>query len=153
MSLSPQQNAKYRPVVKEAWLRHAVRNDVDRKDKGAYEKWYRNQLVHESGLGIYSTKEINTADEFGKVLLHFAVLANDQHWIDRLSSDEERRALWLLDKSMANAEVGWPYVEGIARKMGFDTNIQELPAEHILKINTAVYLYYKRKQKKALANA
>jgi len=142
--LTRKQNGIYRPLVKRAYRAYC--------DKGgclSYEEWYRRQLI-ESELGICTTKQIKEAHEFDILCLHFAVLLNDQTEIDYWSRAVERRALWMLKETMKKADVGWPYVKGIARNMNFgDREIRDMPAKLILKLNSAVYLHMKRKEKHA----
>jgi len=144
--LDRRQQGVYRPLVAQAWQVFCRRNAGTVSDKVAKDAWYRKELVNE--LGVYTTKQIGSPEEFDSLMLHFATIADNEYWIDRASRGAEGRALWLLKKTMGNAGVDWPYVYGIARNMGYDKVVEELPAEAVLKINTAVYIYMKRQQKK-----
>ncbi len=144
--LTGKQQAIYRPLVDRAWSAFCKR-DIMGYVMGR-DAWYRKVLVQE--LGIYSTKEIpgNDGQKFDALCLVFATITGDQKEIEYWSSAAERRALWMLRQTMQNAGVDEPYVRGIARNMGMgDRPIQDLPAELILKINTAVFIYMKRRQK------
>ena len=141
--LTRRQNAVYRPLVAEAWQAYCSRHGGDVGDSRAKDAWYREQLV--DALGIYTTKQVRDADEFDRLLLHFATIAGNDEWIDRASRGPERRALWRLRKTMKNAGEPLSYVYGIARHMGYDLALEELPAEAVLKINTALYKHWKRK--------
>lgn len=136
MSLSRSQNAIYRPLVKTAY-----RVYLEKGGTLKFDPWYRHELV--TAAGIYTTKQIQGAEDFDALCLHFATLTNDQEQIDYWSRAPERRALWRLDQTMAKAGVGWAYVEAIAQKR-FDRPIAELPAELILKINVMIYKHWKR---------
>ena len=148
--LTKKQNAIYRPLVKRAWRVFCDRTGKDTNDRGARESWYRRELVS-SLLGIYTTKQVQTGAEFDAICLHFATLAGDPEAIDYWTRADERRALWRLKQTMRNAGVDWPYVHGITRNMGYSKPIDDLPAALILKINTAVYLYWKRQAKRNAA--
>jgi len=152
--LSPRQNARYRPLVSKAWGMYCLRNQINLNVRAAFDAWYRKVLV--SNLGIYSTKEISERDEakFDALCLCFATAAGDQAAIEYWSTAAERRALWRLEQTMKKAGVDWPYINGIARNMGFgERPVQDLPAELILKLNTAVFVYLKRKEKRHAVSA
>jgi hypothetical protein len=149
--LNGKQNSIFRPLVEKAWLVHCQRHGYAPTDKASRDSWYRAELLHRSGLAIYTTKQIDgsDADAVDKLLMHFAIAAQDERMIGWVNSSAERRARWRLEHTMQNAGVGWPYINAIARNMGYgDLPLEELPAEIVLKINTAVYLYWRRKQKK-----
>ena len=96
-------------------------------------------------------RECGAADdvkEIRRLMLHFATIAGDADEIKYWSVASERRALHLLTMTMRNAGVGQAYAEGVARKMKLRLPLVDMPAKHILKINTAIYLHWKRKQKK-----
>lgn len=142
--LTRRQNAIYRPLVDKAWLAHCSRQGAEPEDRAARGRWYRKTLL-ESSLGVYTSKEITTAWQFDKLLEVFAVLSGDVEAIDYCARAQERRALWLLKQTMRKAGVDSSYVAGIARHMGYgDKPIEDLPAELILKINTALYMHCKR---------
>lgn len=148
--LNGKQQSIFRPLVDRAWLAYCSRrpagNVNSREDRAA---WYRKVLVQE--LGVYSTKEIQPDDQdrFDTLCLVFATISGDQAQIDYWSRAPERRAMWRLESTMRNARVDWAYVRGIARNMNLgDRPIEDLPAELILKLNTAVFKYLKRKEKK-----
>lgn len=150
--LSGKLHAIFNPIKKAAWLMHCNRTKAAADDRIAQDAWYRKELVR--GVGVYSTKQIVSNADFDLLCLHFATLSDDQRQIAYWSRAEERRALYQLSRTMNNAGVNWRYVGGIARNMNMlpaDADpadaqrlISELPASLILKINAAVYLYWKR---------
>jgi hypothetical protein len=145
--LEPKIQRIYRPLVDSAWRAECARTGQDPADKIDREKWYRDQLVVGSGLGIFSTKQIKHDDceAIDALLLHFATLANDTAMIKWVTESPERRARWRLAATMRNAGVSDAYVSGILRNMGYaDRTIADLPADIILKVNTAVYLHWRR---------
>jgi hypothetical protein len=147
--LNGKQNAKYRPLVNQAWAAHCARNMVCIEDRPARDAWYRKALLRE--FGVDTTKEIRSDEKtFERLCLYFATLAGDQEQIQYWACADERRALWRLQQTMKNAGVDTAYVRGIARNMNMgDRPIEDLPAELILKLNTAVFIYMKRTQKKS----
>lgn len=143
--LTGQQQKIFQPLKSAAWQTHCARTGADVKDGKALDKWYRQAMV--TGVGIYSTKQIGPKDQhlFDSLCLHFATLAGLDSQIDYWARAAERRALWALQQTMKNADVDMTYVKGIAKQMGFRAgDIKDLPAEMILKLNTAVYKHWKR---------
>ena len=145
--LSRREQSIFRPLVEEAWRAYCVRNEQDRRDRAARNKWYRKELLS-SDLGINSTKQVRTPKELDTILLHFAVIAGNEHWLDRLAAGDERRALFVLQQTVERVGVDRNYVRGIARQMGYgDRRIEELPATTILKINAAMSKHEERKRR------
>jgi hypothetical protein len=136
-----------------AWLNHCKASGLAPNNKVAEDAWYRKELI--DGLGIWSSKEVSPKDPdmFDRLCLRFATISGDAEQIAYWTAADERRAIWRLEATMKNAKVGEGYVVGIARNMGFlrdncgFESIKDLPAEQILKINTAVFIYMKRHQK------
>lgn len=167
--LSPWQNKVYRPLVDEAWRAHCGRSQGgmpgrsvsadagDVTDQVARKHWYRKELLE--NFGAVTTKDIGPksgpvpAATFDALCLHFSVIACDEEQIAYWSSGEERRALWRLEGNMKQAGLDWSYVRGIAKAMHLldkhHSEIKDLPAEHILKLATALFLYVRRKHSKA----
>lgn len=159
--LRGKQHAIFRPLKTAAWVLFCVRGDATVTDKAAQDAWYRKQLM--ASLGVYSTKQLATAADFDALCLHFATLADDDGQIAYWSGADERRAMYRLGITMRNARVDWGYITGIARKMkliaadadpaGTKAALAMLPAAHILKINTAVFIHWKRSQKRTKGTA
>ena len=155
--LTRKQNGVYRPLVKRAWLAHCERTGTSPNDRSAQDDWYRRQLL--DAAGIYTTKEADPVVHFDLVMHRFAWIANDRYWLDRLATADERRALWRLRVTIRKArdqglDISDAYVAGIQRNMGFGAKaLEDLPAEHILRINAAVYLHARRHAKKGAARA
>jgi hypothetical protein len=148
MSLSPSNNGLYRPLARRAWAVHCERNGLDPACSLAFDRWRRSETW--TRLGIYTTKEIRSQEQFDELMLHFATIANDAGEIGYWTRASERRALWRLRKTMANAGVGDAYVDGICVQMGYPLPISELPASQVLKINSAVYMHWRRTSRKGV---
>lgn len=131
-----------------AWQAHCTESGEDPTDRNAHEAWYRAELV--ASVGVYTTKQVSTPEDFDKLCLHFATLAGDDTQIDYWTRAPERRALWWLKREMAKTGKSGAYVHGIARKMNFpDRPIEDLPEEMIRKLATALYKSRKREERKA----
>lgn len=151
--LTGRQNAVYRPLVDKAWEQHCSRKNLPAADRSAFRIWYTRQL--RTCFGFDSTSSVPSSDlkTIDALCLHFATLTGDYALISYWSSAEERRALWRLERNMETAGVNWQYVRGIARNMGFirdggSKDLRDLPAEHILKLSTALFLYSSRRSRK-----
>ena len=117
--LSPAQFSKIVPVMAAAWSHHCAQRGLDQHKKKAnnYRYWYEDVLVH--AIGKNSTADIRNPAEFGKALLAFAEIADDEVLIRDLAADEENRYRWTLrmmavDLSFLRCEiVTWDYVRSI----------------------------------------
>ena len=143
--LSRRHNAVYRPLVQKAWLAHCARSGKDPENKSEKDQWYRKQLVE--NFGFYTTKQARSASDVDRLCLHFATIAGDEKAISYFVQAEERRALWVLRKSMARSRVSDSYVQAMSERMGFSLPFTELPAESILKLNMALSMHNRRKAK------
>ena len=141
--------ARYRPLVKQAWLAYALRHSIDEKDKARQDAWYRQQLMA-SPCHVYTSKQIRRPEQIDAIFLHFAALAGDEKQIDYWSNAGERRALYRLRITMQKLDVSNDYVNAIAKRMGFLVgfidDFTELPAEMILKLNAALDMHARRKE-------
>jgi hypothetical protein len=150
------QQAEFRPLVKRAWAEVCRRSGWVDTPSGR-ETWYRAEV--KSILGVDSTRSADPVRDFDRLMLSFATLANDTELIGYYSAADERRALHQLQNTINNAaragvEISEPYLSGIARRMGFgDRPLTELPAVQILKINTACFIHWKRREKELQAAA
>ena len=82
MKLTRKQQGIYRSLISAAWLAgdfHTTPRDV----------WYRQQL--QDATGYYSSKQFRNQQDFDTALYHFALLAGDDYWIERLADSQERR--------------------------------------------------------------
>jgi hypothetical protein len=146
-------------LVQRAFAAYCAKCGGSPTDRIAKEKWYRQELI--ARFGICTTKELEPIipDILDALLLHFALLADDQYWIDRATRGPEIRAMWQLKQAMDKTRINWQYVHGIALQMGFLTStddganiertISELPIELITKIISALrtHLYRSAKRK------
>jgi len=141
--LSKRQNAVYRPLVKAAWIAFCQATGRDTLSKAAYNDWYRKELV--DSAHVYTSKQVSDPDTFDALCLHFARLSNNTAEIEYWSTAKERRALWRLGQTMKKAGVGWAYVQAISEHQGNgDKRVDELPADRILKINSALDMHVQR---------
>jgi len=148
--LTGREQGVFRLLLEKAWRAHCTKAHQDPKSKDAREAWYRAELV--ASVGVYTTKQIKTAEGFDRLCLHFATLSGEQEQIDYWTRAPERRALWWLEQEMEKTGKDWDYVYGIARKMNFpDRHIEDLPEELIRKLAIALYKARKREEKKARA--
>lgn len=139
--LSPGQFAKLNPVVASAWAHHCAQRGFDPQKKKAngYRDWYEDVLV--KSVGVNSTASIRTASEFGKALLAFAEIAQDERLARDLAQDEENRNRWVLrmlvvDLSFLRCdEITWEYVRGIYGQSKLPPgDFDDCPAALLLKV-------------------
>lgn len=146
--LSGKQQKIFQRIKLAAWLEICRRDPMlDAEDKIALDKWYRNELL--KGIGTWSTKQIAQNDHtlFDKLCLHFARLSNDAAEIAYWSAAEERKLLWRIRQLMLNLRLSEAYLLGILKRMGFSQDVEELPAEHLRKVLSALTYQSKRVEK------
>ncbi len=134
--LTGRQQSKYRPLVERAWQWTCLRADTNPAVDSARETWYRKQLL--DACGIYTTLQADPVKDYDTLMLHFAVIAGDQAAIAYFSSAAERRLLHNIRRSIESGVVTEAYVQGIARNMGYRTDLDTLPADHLWRIWNAL---------------
>ncbi len=139
--LTPAQFSKLTPVVAAAWAHHCAQRGIDshKKKANAYRDWYEDVLVR--SVGFNSTAQIRTPADFGKALLGFAEIADDESLIRDLAADEENRNRWVLrmmavDLSFLRCEeISWEYVRGIFGQSKLPPGeFDDCPAPVLLKV-------------------
>lgn len=135
MFTRPQQ-AKYRPLVSSAWLAHCRRSGQTPNSKAARDSWYRQQL-HEAA-GVFTTKELDPVEGFDQVMLHFAIIANDEYWINRCTQGAERRMRYQIRRYMQDLSwlekqpVHWSYIRAMHKQSAMlPANLEDTPAQQL----------------------
>lgn len=158
--LTPKENAIFRPLVTAAWRAHCARFGADPTNAIAREHWYRKTLL--DAAGVYTTKEIpggHGDPRFAAACLDFATIAGDDTAITYWSRDAERRALWRLRQLQQRLRVDDHYVLSIATRMSLlpdnhaEDWLQDMPAEHLLRICTALSIHTTRRAASAASEA
>ncbi len=143
MGFSGPQQAHFRPLVERAWHVHCNRTGRRRFDRAARDAWYRQNLME--SVGTYTTKELNQVSDFDEVMLHFAIIADDKYWIDRLSQGDERRMRYLIKKRLSDLDEldpftkhTWDYARATYAQMGLPKTIETTPARLLWKVFQAL---------------
>lgn len=135
MAFSSGQQAYYRPLVKRAFLIDCMSGGVSPNTKGLYKAWYEEQLLE--CLGMSSTSKCNRTTDFETVMLHFAIIAEDQYWIDRATCGDERRLknrlqLFLLDiEELTGTKTPWNYVLSIYGHTGAPRDFKDATTKQL----------------------
>ena len=140
--LTRAQQSKYRPLVKRAWLAHCLRTGCNEAADGAYETWYRRQLM--DACGIYTTKQATRTKDFDALMAHFAAQVGDDYWTTRTAEGDEIRLRHLIQAEQQRGDISDAYVAGICRNMGFYQALAEMPAEHLWKLYNALIRHNRR---------
>lgn len=141
--LSVPQQIKFRPVVRQAWLKHCLTWDFDHKDRKAERAWYEQELFKAAGVRS-TTALVVTADEFHDLLLHFAALAQDRELVGRLATEDERRIQWLIRRSLDELTflecraVEWSYAVATFKHMRLPLTIEDTPLPYLHKVFNAL---------------
>lgn len=140
--LTRPQQSKYRPLVQRAWRSHCEQTGCSPAADGAYETWYRQQLV--DSCGIYTTKQASPTKDFDALMAHFAQIAGDIYWIERAAQGDEIRLRHLIRQEQVRGQISDDYINGIARNMGYNQASHDMPAAHLWKIWNALVRYNRR---------
>lgn len=140
--LTRPQQSKYRPLVQRAWRAHCEQTGCSPAADGAYETWYREQLLE--ACGVYTSKQASPTKDFDALMAHFAQIAGDDYWITRTAQGDEIRLLHLIAQEKSRGEIDDAYIAGIIRNMGLSQRLEEMPAAHLWKIWNALVRYNRR---------
>lgn len=119
MSFTRPQQAKYRPLVDQAWRACAHPSAV--ADKTARRQWYEHQLL--TVVGVRSTIPLNRGRDYDVLMAHFESLADDgtTYWQQRAETGDANRILHAVFKGGApyiGTETITPhYLRGIAKQL------------------------------------
>jgi hypothetical protein len=149
MGFSRAQQSKYRPMVTAAWTAHCAREGLDVGDKGAREAWYRKQLLE--CVGEYTTKALDQTDDFDQVMLHFAQVAGDDYWMEKLAHGKETRMIYLIGRRLKDLDRldapnvhTWAYARAVHDHMGLPADIEDCPAGLLWKVFQALSTHARR---------
>lgn len=153
MPFSRAQQGKYRQLVDDAYANERVRRVAD-PDFPGKDDWRRK--INVDATGKYSTKEMNATGDFDAVMLELAILAEDDYWIGRLSSAAERRIKWIISRQfipdleyLEKHPIDWKYCKGICYQMGIPDQIDDCPAQLLIKVLQAMDTHIRRLAGKA----
>ncbi len=153
MAFTAGQRCKYFALISKAWWAHCEQADLDYSDKTAESDW--RHRVNMEATGCASIKEMNHTDDFDSVMLELAIVAGDVYWINRLSSAAERRIRWVIETQfipdlefLKKEAIGWAYIEGICRQSRTPVDLDDCPAELLVRVLQMVDTHIRRLAKK-----
>ncbi len=137
MSFTRRQQTLYRPLVDNAWARHAALERLAQGSKIERDAWYRDQL--QKVAGITSTTQANRTTHFGELMAHFeAIVGESIYWQTQLAESRLRRVRFALNKLCREHEVEESYVAGIALQMFGTRDLPRLGPDQLEAIITAL---------------
>jgi hypothetical protein len=146
---SPGQRARYFQLVSKAWKNHCEQTFESPNNRGA-ETQYRRE-INLDATGCYSIKEMNQTTDFDAVMLELAIRAEDEFWINRLSSAAERRIKWVIEKQfipdlefLMKKPVSYSYIAGIAAQAKYPIDLNDCPAELFVRVLKMVDTHIRR---------
>lgn len=138
-------------------LAHAAYEvECERRDDPlpSFDEW-RHKIQLDT-TGKFSIKEMNKTSDFDAVMLELSIIAEDIFWINRLSCAAERRIRYIIEKQflpdlevLEQQKIGWAYIKGICDHMNVPNNIQDCPAEQLIKVLQALDTHIRRLARKA----
>lgn len=152
MPLSQGQQARYRQLVDTAYDEERTRHAAD-PDFPGKEDWRRK--LNRDTTGKYSTKQMNNAD-FDKVMLELGIIAGDDYWIARASTNDVRQLRWILEKQfipdlemLEQKPCDWSYIAGICKQAGFPATMLDCPYPMLQCVLQMVDTHIRRLAKRA----
>lgn len=139
---------KFFALQRRAWQAHAYREDVPMNDKAAETAWRQAETLKE--CGVESFGDLDHVDDFERIMLHWAITAEDDREIAYWSTSLERRYRHLIRERLreishvSGTPHGWEYVRGIHDQMQLPLRLEECPAEHLHKIFEALDTHLRR---------
>jgi hypothetical protein len=146
--LTNAQRWKFFPLARAAWLNYiAGQGLLDNEEQ--YDAWYREEMASAcaaEGLGenIRSVKDLDPIAGYDAVMLHFAIISDDDRQIDYFSRASERRyrhrikALMSALSDLENRPVDWSYARGIGAHMNLPLRLEDCPKEMLWKVIQAL---------------
>jgi hypothetical protein len=150
MPLSRKQQGNYRKLVDAAYAAEAERL---RGELPVKEDW-RRKLNMDLTEDKYSTKQMNNAD-FDRVMLELAIMAGDDYWIGRCSTNDSRKLRHVIEWFVRDLEVlekhpiDWSYIVGICDQAKYASGLMDCPDEHLVKIMQMVDTHVRRLARRA----
>ena len=115
------------------------------------EAWRKEQLGE---CGFESLARVDRTHGFDRVMLHFAVLAQDAEAIGYWAPAVERRMRFLIQERLVSLgalegkQIGWKYVTAILHHMHLPESIDDCPAALLFKAYEALDTHCRRLERK-----
>lgn len=149
MPISRAQQGIYRQLVDAAYTAELTRRPLE---IGTKEDWRR--AINVKACGKFSTRNWNNAD-FDAVVLELAIIAEDDYWIGRCSTNDVRQLQWLLKKQfipdlefLEKRPIGWEYIQGICAQAKYSSSLMDCPKEHLENVLMMVDTHIRRLAKR-----
>lgn len=148
--MTPRELGAFWALEKKAWARCAQAMGIRSNDASEHEAWRHEQIHQATGGKTQSVKGVTTALLLGKVMLHFATLANDDREVEKWTSEPERRNAWVIGQKLAllswatGIDHDWNYARGIFVQMRLPDTVLDCPADLAQKVMMAVDTQFRR---------
>lgn len=143
------QRLKYFPLQHRAWHAHCDRVErLDEDDHKAEDAWRHAEQL--AAVGKESVGKMSPIDDFDAMMLHWAVIADDEDEIKYWTTAKERRMkrrVRIAMQQLADLEqtvVTWDYVRAIEYHMNIPTDFDDCPAELLWKVFQALDTHVRR---------
>lgn len=150
MAITRAQQGPYRQLVEAAYAVEASRLAGDLPGK---EDWRRK--INVDACGKFSTKQWTNAD-FDKVMLELAIIAGDDYWIGRCSTNDVRQLRWIMEKQfipdlemLEQRKIDWAYIQGICKQANFPQSMMECPFPMLQRVLQMVDTHVRRLARRA----
>jgi hypothetical protein len=146
-SFSDAQQEQFAKLVVRAW-RKVAPSGTDPQDSAAFLQWLAGVLS-----AIPSSR--NARQAFEGMMARFAVIAQDEYWLDHCARASEIRMRYQVVRKLAelsrlsHRDLGWAYVQGCLDQAKLGTSVEDCPAEHLRAVLAMLSIACKRVLKEA----
>ena len=149
-------------LVGRAYSAHVARLPID-QNKPTREQFWRSELL--ISAGVESLHELGRnkwpAKAFDRAMLHFATIAQDAYWLNRLSDNDARKTRNRLKtelervSKLKNERLDWDYARAIYERQSgpIPADLSDCPKATLRKVLQALIIYGNRLAARAKADA
>lgn len=140
--------AKYFALQHRAWQAHAYVAELPIGDKFRENSWRKEEMLKEVGVDSFSL--LDHLNDFDRIMLHWAIIAQDDGEIAYWTRAEERRYRHLIKERMQELAwiekcvYDWHTVRRILDHMNLCERIEDCPAEHLRTVFMALDTHLRR---------
>ena len=140
--MSKDQMKCYRILVAKAFDAYCKQKGIvfqtSKQHDAQCEVWRRKINVDQTGK--YSSAKMTNA-QFDKIMLELGIIAGDDYWIGRCSTNDVRMLRWIIRKQficdlefLEQKKIGWEYIQGICKQAGFSDSLMDCPVEDLERV-------------------
>ena len=141
MKLSSKQLATFWRLFAKAWSAYCRGMGENVSDAGAATAWRREQVLEATGKD--SLTKVDGRNDYTRLMLHLAMVANDQSAVEHYATNAERMMHHLIREKLVELgaiegkRIGWEYARGIGSAMSLPLSVLMALDRHCRRIAVA----------------